>query len=68
VALPKRKTSHAAQGDRRAHHALTPPHLVPCPHCHEPKLSHHACPSCGWYAGRETVRIKVKSTGETGRP
>jgi large subunit ribosomal protein L32 len=67
MGLPKRKTSHAAQGDRRAHHALTTPQLVPCPHCHELKLSHHACPNCGWYAGREVVHIKTKTTGESGR-
>jgi large subunit ribosomal protein L32 len=67
MGLPKRKTSHAAQGDRRAHHALTVPEVESCPHCHEPKLGHHACPNCGWYAGREAVHIKTRTTGETGR-
>ncbi len=59
MGLPKRKTSHAAQGDRRAHSALTVPVTEPCPHCKEPKLAHHACPNCGWYGGREAVRIKA---------
>ena len=66
MGLPKRKTSHAAQGDRRAHNALTAPHLMECPHCHEQKLVHHACPNCGYYGGREAVRIKVRTPkGET---
>jgi len=26
-----------------------------CPQCHSAKLAHHACPSCGFYAGREAV-------------
>jgi len=67
MGLPKRKTSHAAQGDRRAHHALTPPAVESCPHCHEPKQPHHACPNCGWYAGREAVRVKPRTTGQSGQ-
>jgi large subunit ribosomal protein L32 len=68
MGLPKRKTSHAAQGDRRAHSALAAPQLEDCPHCHEQKLAHHACPNCGWYGGREAVRIKTKAPkGESSR-
>jgi large subunit ribosomal protein L32 len=58
MGVPKRKVSHARQGDRRSHHAITLPHLEPCPHCHQPKQVHHACPVCGYYAGRPTVEIK----------
>ena len=67
MGLPKRRTSHAAQGDRRAHQALATPNVESCPHCHEPKLSHHACPNCGWYAGREAVHVRTRATGESGR-
>jgi large subunit ribosomal protein L32 len=63
MGLPKRKVSHARQGDRRAHHALTPPVVEACSHCREPKLIHHACPSCGYYNGRQA--IDVKSTSES---
>ena len=65
MGLPKRKTSHAAQGDRRAHQALTAPRIEPCPHCHEPKLIHHACPTCGYYGGREAVPVRTRSKGES---
>jgi large subunit ribosomal protein L32 len=61
MGLPKRKVSHARQGDRRAHAALTTPHLVECSHCHQPRLTHHACPNCGWYRGRQVLRIKTAS-------
>ena len=44
-ALPKQRTSHARQGERRAHHHLRIPQLVACPQCKRPRLSHHACPS-----------------------
>jgi large subunit ribosomal protein L32 len=35
------------------------PDLEPCPHCREMKQVHHVCPTCGWYGGREAVKIKV---------
>ncbi len=57
-ALPKRKYAKARQGKRRGHSSLTPPSLDECPQCHSPKLSHHVCPTCGSYAGREVIEIK----------
>jgi large subunit ribosomal protein L32 len=59
MALPKRKYAKSRQGKRRSHLALTVPKLVDCPQCHTPKLPHHACPTCGTYAGREVVEIKT---------
>lgn len=61
MGVPKRRVSKARQGDRRAHHALTLPQLEECPHCRQQKRPHHACPNCGWYNGREAVRIKQKA-------
>ncbi|MFH0768704.1 MAG: 50S ribosomal protein L32 [Chloroflexota bacterium] len=68
--LPKRKYAKARQGERRNHLKLSPPSLVDCPQCHSPKLPHHACPTCGSYAGREAVVIKSpkkKTEPEQGR-
>jgi large subunit ribosomal protein L32 len=65
MGVPKRKVSHARQGERRSHHALRLPDLEECPHCHEPKRIHHACPNCGWYKGREAVRIKQRTPTES---
>jgi large subunit ribosomal protein L32 len=31
------------------------PGLRHCPRCHEPRLPHRVCPTCGTYAGREVV-------------
>lgn len=58
AALPKRKTAKARQGKRRSHLGTTAPTLVYCPQCNSPKLPHHACPTCGSYAGREAIEIK----------
>jgi large subunit ribosomal protein L32 len=64
-ALPKRKYAKARQGKRRSHLGLTPPPLNNCPKCHTIKLSHHVCPVCGNYAGRQVVEIESpkKKTG-----
>ena len=57
-ALPKRKYAKARQGKRRSHLGMKLPSVDYCPQCHSPKLSHHVCPTCGYYAGREAVEIK----------
>ena len=57
-ALPKRKYAKARQGKRRSHIKVDPTSLDYCPQCNSPKLSHHVCPTCGTYAGREVVEVE----------
>ena len=52
-ALPKRKTSKARRNKRRGQDKVIGPSLVECSRCRNPKLSHHVCPTCGTYNGRE---------------
>ncbi|MBM4466629.1 MAG: 50S ribosomal protein L32 [Chloroflexi bacterium] len=59
-ALPKRKISKGRRNRRRAHNALHSPKLVSCPQCHELRLPHHVCPSCGSYQGVEVIEVKEK--------
>jgi large subunit ribosomal protein L32 len=61
MGVPKRRVSHARQGDRRSHLAVSTPRLEECPHCHESKLPHRACPTCGYYAGRAAIEVKKPS-------
>ncbi|MDI6715928.1 MAG: 50S ribosomal protein L32 [Actinomycetota bacterium] len=59
MAVPKRKTSKARRDSRRAHwKALAGPTLVECPQCHEPKLPHRVCSSCGYYNRREVIEVE----------
>ncbi|MFL5749070.1 MAG: 50S ribosomal protein L32, partial [Chloroflexota bacterium] len=58
----KRRVSHARKGERRAHLALSVPQLVECDHCRSPRLPHHACPTCGWYNGRQAIDLKQPSS------
>jgi large subunit ribosomal protein L32 len=58
MGLPKKKYPKSRQGKRRSHMALSAPAMVDCPQCHSLKISHHVCPTCGTYNGREVIEIK----------
>lgn len=60
MAVPKRRTSSTKRDKRRAHDALTPPHVISCPQCGEAALRHRACPQCGTYRGRQVVQPKAE--------
>lgn len=59
-AQPKRKISKGRRDRRRSHMALKTTKLVACPQCHELRLPHRVCPSCGSYKGVEVIEIKTK--------
>jgi len=57
MAVPKRRTSKSKKLKRRTHKKLNMPNLSACPNCGELRKSHHVCPSCGQYDGREVVDV-----------
>ncbi|MBA2755134.1 MAG: 50S ribosomal protein L32 [Chloroflexota bacterium] len=59
-ALPKQRISRHRQGNRRRYHFLKIPQLIACPNCGEPRRSHHVCPSCGVYNGRQVIEIETR--------
>ena len=58
MAVHKNKVSKARRDKRRANWKLTAPNLVECPQCHELKLPHRVCPSCGQYKGKEVIKVE----------
>ncbi len=48
--LPKRRSSTARKGKRRANLKLKLPQLVLCSKCQQPRKPHQACPHCGHYS------------------
>ena len=66
MAVPKKRTSVARKGKRRAGHThkLVAKTTSNCPNCGGLVKPHHVCPSCGQYKGREVV-IMASSEEET---
>jgi len=58
VAVPKRKVSKSRRDKRRANWKLNMPGLVKCPQCHEPRLPHRVCKSCGYYKNRTVMEVE----------
>jgi large subunit ribosomal protein L32 len=46
---------------RRNHDKLSLNHLVRCDTCGSYKQSHHVCPTCGTYGGREVIDVSEPS-------
>jgi len=55
VPLPKHKHSKSRRDKRRTHKKISAPAFGDCSHCHHPKLTHRACPNCGYYDGKMVV-------------
>lgn len=60
MALPKRKHSKARSRKHCTHQKLIVPMLVACKQCRKLKPAHMVCPFCGYYAGKEVVKIELK--------
>ena len=57
MAVPKGKVSRSRRDKRRANWKLSVPGMVECPQCHEYKMPHKVCKACGYYNGKEVVKV-----------
>ncbi|GHU58816.1 50S ribosomal protein L32 [Clostridia bacterium] len=58
MAVPKRKVSHARKATRRGGNwKLEAPAFCVCTNCGTLKVAHHTCRECGFYKGREVVKV-----------
>lgn len=58
MAVPKRKKSRANTRHHKAQWLRTaPPTSARCTHCNSAMRPHTVCGTCGWYAGREVVKV-----------
>jgi len=55
---PKRRHSKARRDRRRTHDALDVMSASTCPNCNASKLPHRVCPVCGFYRGKQAVRLQ----------
>ena len=58
MAVPKNKTSKDRRDKIRANWKLTAPELVECQQCHALKMPHRVCPTCGYYKGKEVIKVE----------
>lgn len=57
MAVPKKRTTRSAQGQRRSHDALTAVELGKCPNCGKEVVPHAVCVACGQYRGRKLLKV-----------
>ena len=62
MGVPKRKTSKMRLRTRKASHRWRAPQLNKCPQCGSTVASHTACPSCGYYKGRQVLTVEARLT------
>jgi large subunit ribosomal protein L32 len=61
-ALPTRKISKRRAGFRKQNQKITKlPQLMICPHCRNPKQTHHVCLTCGMYKGRQVIEPRQRA-------
>ncbi|MCD6223851.1 MAG: 50S ribosomal protein L32 [Deltaproteobacteria bacterium] len=58
MAMPKRKSCRSRSKKRASHKKATKPAISLCPNCHEPKLAHRVCLSCGYYGENEVIKVE----------
>ena len=61
MAVPKAKSSKARKNKRRSNvWKLTMPGFAKCEQCGELKLAHRVCKNCGYYKGKEVVKVDAE--------
>ena len=58
MAIPKKRNSSTRGKKRRTHWKLYKAALITCPNCGAKMKMHNVCPECGYYKGKELIRIK----------
>lgn len=59
MGVPKRRRSKAKMRSHKAANRWHAPKLVTCSQCGSRTIPHHACPSCGYYAGRQVLTVEA---------
>lgn len=57
---PKRRHSNQRTRKRRTHDVMVAMATSACKNCGNPIPSHRVCPKCGFYKGRQVIKIKTK--------
>ncbi|PIR93283.1 50S ribosomal protein L32 [Candidatus Falkowbacteria bacterium CG10_big_fil_rev_8_21_14_0_10_43_10] len=61
MSVPKKRRTRGSVKRRQSHHALKKQKLAKCKQCGKAVLSHAACSYCGYYKGKEVIKVKSVS-------
>lgn len=62
MSVPKQRKAKSRVRTKQYKDRLNKKQLSVCPQCKKPLRPHHACPFCGYYAGREIFSPPTKKT------
>lgn len=61
MAVPFRRTSKTKKAMRRTHLKKDAPALTTCSKCGNTLKPHRACTKCGYYAGKEVIKVSEEN-------
>ena len=61
MGLPSKKRTNRSKRDRASHFALKAATLGKCEKCSSATLPHHAGSACGFYRGRQAVKVEKRA-------
>ena len=57
MGIPSKRRTKQQKRERASHFALVKIGLTTCTHCKKEIIPHRVCPFCGYYGGREVVKM-----------
>ena len=67
MAEPKKRLTSTRSGKRRSHLAIKTKTLSECPKCKDPLIPHRVCPNCGYYKGKDVLKLAQKAKAKEDR-
>ena len=62
MGLPSKQRTRRSKRERASHFALKNTNLGKCAKCGTDALPHRACKACGYYRGRQAVKVEKRAT------
>ena len=59
MAMPKKRMSPVRSANRRRQIGLDLPTTQLCPQCRSQMVKHRVCKTCGFYKGREVIKVAL---------
>ena len=60
MSVPKKRQNRRRKGMRASHHSLPKTQTTSCPKCKKPVRPHSVCMSCGFYKGKDVLKLESK--------